>query len=647
MSLIWSLEVLFGRASSLFFFLPSPFFTMPSLLRIQLSETQPAAAAAAAAGKRKHDTSDTLAEAVVSAPVQENPSAPKSTTETAVPAKAPTKEAGAKKAKKSQVNGTAKIPKKKDPNAPKHPQTAYNHYQDYLHPLLQQDNSDLTWSECSKISGPRWRQLSKDEKRPYKEMYDENKRVYDVQLREYERKVAAAAAANGHIGTTVVKARDAVSLKVDTQVVKSNDATSKKNRCEGHESIGNGICLSKNTVFVKSDETVESTSNVATGVDEQRKLAEVNILFGLQKKYPATKVKKEKVASQTEPRRVTSDSIRSDAILRDLMTLRVDNAKPAENQCGAKVMNDEVVDSDDDSINDIWNAGLTYGKVQAKPDEVGSIFVADAQNDKVRMAVAGVLDGKEVAAPAGLDCHDNFHDGAEGMDPFANLDKTPSQNFNEMPDDDSIGSKPLLSSSKAEYHQTVNGDKEEAVTPLSPQKPRQICKEAEKMIRCENDDKENTSPMVASPNAKLSNTPIQDEKQVVFKLVPLTPNHCRTLLKRKDPNFVNVLQVPDNQDICNRKTIALSWGNELDLARNSTTGIKSSLISRKLCTVTCSSAGDEEPTASVLVCKPPKSHAVYVDGQIIGESQKAVLRNKSIVSLYGALGYAYEFHLNM
>lgn len=627
---------------------------MPSLRKVHATQPPPAAAAAAAAAaaeKRKHDAPDTLEAPFVPAQVQENHSSTITN-----PAKASAEEARAKKkAKRSQDNGTAKKPKKRDPNAPKCPKTAYNHYQAYLHPLLKEENPRLTWSEMSSIIGNRWKQLSNDEKRPYEDMYAENKKLYDVELSEYERK---------------------------------------------HKSMGNGIHLPRNTALLKAEKTVDSTTNAVTGVDEQRQSTETNNLFGLQKKYSATKVKKEKAASKIEEsRRVTSDSMRSDAILRDLETLRNDSAKTTENQNDPKMMNDEMIMApDDDSINDILNAGFTSGNVKSKPDYDGSVSVAGVQKDNGGEAVDGVLgkqlctklpseskeknesdemlrdgaeglglldevselkdDGanksgsneilmkasteKQGDASVELGHNNNFRVDDEGIEPSANLDSTSSRDSNKMQDDDSIGSKSLLSSNEAKYHPTV--DKEEVLTPLSPQKPRKIHKESLEVVRF--DGKENTSPIIASHGVKVSNTPVQDEKQVVFNLVPLTPNNCRTLLKRKNPNFVDVLQVPDNHDLYNRKTITLSCKNELDLARNSTTGIKSDLISRKLCTVTCSSSGDDkEPTASVLVHKPAKSHAVYVDGQIIAESQ-TVIRNKSILSLYGAVGYAYEVQLS-
>jgi hypothetical protein len=128
--------------------------------------------------------------------------------------------------------------------------------------------------------------------------------------------------------------------------------------------------------------------------------------------------------------------------------------------------------------------------------------------------------------------------------------------------------------------------------------------------------------------------------QPVF-LVPLNPEQCQALLNYKHHDEY---EVPNDNDSQCRGAFPIHVGKEFSLARNKSTGIKSDLISRSLCTVTVCCV-DEEQVASVVVHKPPEMHAVHLNGEKINSSEPMVLGNGSVLSLYGPFGFAYRVQI--
>ena len=53
----------------------------------------------------------------------------------------------------------------------------------------------------------------------------------------------------------------------------------------------------------------------------------------------------------------------------------------------------------------------------------------------------------------------------------------------------------------------------------------------------------------------------------------------------------------------------------------------------------------EDFSIVVKMHKDPNSHAVCVDGVVV-RSQTAILRNQSILSIYGSFGFAYQVHVS-
>ncbi|KAL0234067.1 hypothetical protein PCE1_001105 [Barthelona sp. PCE] len=78
--------------------------------------------------------------------------------------------------------------KKKDPNAPKRPISAYLRFASEIRPAVKEENPSLTFGEITKEVSKRWNELEDEDKVPYKEMFDADKVRYQAQMEEYNKK---------------------------------------------------------------------------------------------------------------------------------------------------------------------------------------------------------------------------------------------------------------------------------------------------------------------------------------------------------------------------------------------------------------------------------------------------------------------------
>ncbi|RJL30105.1 non-histone chromosomal protein 6 [Bailinhaonella thermotolerans] len=69
--------------------------------------------------------------------------------------------------------------KGKDPEAPKRPRSAYMYFSQDKRDEVVKENPDVGFGQIGKILGERWRSLGPEEKRPYEEKADADRRRYD------------------------------------------------------------------------------------------------------------------------------------------------------------------------------------------------------------------------------------------------------------------------------------------------------------------------------------------------------------------------------------------------------------------------------------------------------------------------------------
>ncbi len=157
-------------------------------------------------------------------------------------------------------------------------------------------------------------------------------------------------------------------------------------------------------------------------------------------------------------------------------------------------------------------------------------------------------------------------------------------------------------------------------------------------------------------------TPVATTPSVLAKLTltPMNRDECASSLMimklkgrpHEQPDYLSPVPEKDENQV--RKTITLEKIEEdvvcesvaLTLGRSSTTGIKSTLISRGLCTVAMTEGGTA--AASVAMLKEPEGHAVFLNGDPLNEpvGKKIKLYHDDILSLYGPAGFAYHVQLS-
>ncbi|PRT55667.1 Non-histone chromosomal protein 6 [Wickerhamiella sorbophila] len=69
--------------------------------------------------------------------------------------------------------------RKKDPNAPKRPMTAYMYYANEKREPTKTEFPDLGFGDVHKKIGERWKALSADDKKPYEEKAAADKKRYE------------------------------------------------------------------------------------------------------------------------------------------------------------------------------------------------------------------------------------------------------------------------------------------------------------------------------------------------------------------------------------------------------------------------------------------------------------------------------------
>ena len=75
----------------------------------------------------------------------------------------------------------------KDPNAPKQPLSAYFIFQNEIRLKIKNEHPSYTIYDVSKEVGRRWADMAPEVKQPYKQMAEENRRKYDIEMAAYLR----------------------------------------------------------------------------------------------------------------------------------------------------------------------------------------------------------------------------------------------------------------------------------------------------------------------------------------------------------------------------------------------------------------------------------------------------------------------------
>jgi len=182
---------------------------------------------------------------------------------------------------------------------------------------------------------------------------------------------------------------------------------------------------------------------------------------------------------------------------------------------------------------------------------------------------------------------------------------------------------------------------------------------------CEDEDDEtpvaantsNKSPKKMKAKTTSSDPPQAPVDLATLTLVPLDKNECASALKKlkgcppeqphylapvpeKDQNTVRKTIILEEKEVANSHATSLE---EVALGRSSVTGIKSILISRRLCTLAM-----KGNVASIAMLKESEHHAVFLNGEPLEEpvGKEVELNDQDILSLYGPVDFAYRIQLS-
>ncbi|VVT57018.1 uncharacterized protein SAPINGB_P005493 [Magnusiomyces paraingens] len=112
----------------------------------------------------------------------------KTTTTTTTTTKMPKEGSGRRR--KDDVDGVAPAPtkkgKKKDPNAPKRSLSAYMFFANEKRDEVRNENPGISFGQIGKVLGEKWKALSEEEKIPFVEKAETDKKRYEAEMNLYK-----------------------------------------------------------------------------------------------------------------------------------------------------------------------------------------------------------------------------------------------------------------------------------------------------------------------------------------------------------------------------------------------------------------------------------------------------------------------------
>ncbi|RWQ96501.1 high mobility group box domain-containing protein [Paecilomyces variotii] len=85
--------------------------------------------------------------------------------------------------RKTKARGVEK--KKKDPNAPKRGLSAYMFFANEQRESVREQNPGISFGQVGKVLGERWKALSDEDRRPYEEKAQADKKRYEDEKASY------------------------------------------------------------------------------------------------------------------------------------------------------------------------------------------------------------------------------------------------------------------------------------------------------------------------------------------------------------------------------------------------------------------------------------------------------------------------------
>jgi len=75
--------------------------------------------------------------------------------------------------------------KKKDPNAPKRPTSAYFYFAGDVRPGIREENPDMKVTQVMCLIAEKWRELEDEDKKPFEEQAAKDRKRYEKEMKQY------------------------------------------------------------------------------------------------------------------------------------------------------------------------------------------------------------------------------------------------------------------------------------------------------------------------------------------------------------------------------------------------------------------------------------------------------------------------------
>lgn len=216
--------------------------------------------------------------------------------------------------------------------------------------------------------------------------------------------------------------------------------------------------------------------------------------------------------------------------------------------------------------------------------------------------------------------------------------------------DDTISSDPTQATAQPRVHSSNDDEHDDTCSQRSADLLSE-CSELEGTPIASNTSKK--SPKKMKAKASSSDPPQAPANLARLTIIPLNRNECASALKKlkgrpyEHPNYVAPVPKKDQTTVRNTiilegKDAANSVADEVTLGRSSVTGIKSTLISRQLCTLEL-----KGNSASIAMLKESEQHAIFLNGEPLEGpvGKEFELNDQDILSLYGPVDFAYRVQL--
>ncbi len=537
--------------------------------------------------------------------------------------------------------------KKKDPNEPKRPRSAYNFYAMDARPKIVATGVTDVGTVNSQL-GEQWKSLSAMDKLPYEQMNLDDKKRYAEEKAAYDAKNESVAESAKQVGggTTVPLAYSG-NMMGDQ---KSNTLT-----------YTNGGVDNASDVKQESDDEVIEVLETKKEVN----VAENNGVPPSSQKSPESVV----VDLLVEDPKEKNDSLRKEgdnAATNNNGNKENNNAPISKVGKGLKGLGKSLASSAKSGVTRLFSKNKNQEENSSKPTTAVRADVRKSDDSKDSLSETRADSGGSVSGRDKSGEKDGEDQKVSKTLIFTSLLSLTVSNlvcplfilYLQLPVEMKLKDDAIVENQKQAILNQATAPNDDKDDGTASQQSADLLSEC-----CEEDgtplasNTSNKSPEKTKTEVTSSDPPQAPAHLARLTIVPLNRDDCASALKKlkgcacEQPDYLPL--VPEKDQAIVRETITLEEKDdansratsleEVTLGRSSVTGIRSTLISRQLCTLEM-----KGESASITMLKASDNHAVFLNGEPLEgpASTKYVLNDFDILSLFGPVDFAYRIQLS-